>query len=278
MPINWNVRALRGKAKYQDVYLAYLDVLGFKNLMKRYARSSPQPIARLFDRIDGAVEHPRVSGLTKRYLSDSILIWCTHPASLPYMFDVCHALQDELLREGCLVRGAIVFGQHYSGHFAQLNLATGERNEKSDEILVSPALVKAYTIESQLSEPVIKIERAVAKAYDELFKGIPRGRRPPKLRQRREKLYDLPGYLLSLAYAVLRVGAANSTRPTRDWQRHADARKAIADLKRIREQILKGIRNADPKIRGKWKYVKKAFNLRVRPMARKWDLAQTLPI
>lgn len=278
MPINWNVRALRGTAKYQKVYLAYLDVLGFKNLMIRYARTSPQPIAKLFERIDDAVEHPRVSGLTKKYLSDSILIWCTHPASLPYMFDVCHVLQDELLREGCLIRGAIVFGQHYCGHFDQLNLATGERNEKSDEILVSPALVKAYTIESQLREPVIKIEGTVATAYDGLFKGFPRSRRPQKLRLRPAELYDLPGYLLSLAFGVLRVGAVKSTRPAKEWQRHADVRKAIADLKRIREQIVIGVRNTDPRIRGKWKYVKRVFNSRVRPMASKWDLARALPI
>lgn len=278
MPINWNVRVLRGRAKYKNVYLAYLDVLGFKNLMKRYAGSNPQPIAKLFERIDSAVEHPRVSGLTKRYLSDSILIWCTHPACLPYLFDVCHTLQDELLREGCLVRGAIVFGRHYCGHFVERNLATGEQIDKSDEILVSPALIKAYQIESRLHAPVIKIERAVAKAYDDLFKGIPRGRSSPKFRTRPAKLYDLPGYLLSLRYGVLRAGAANSERPAKEWQRHADVRQAIADLKRIRGQILKGTRNADPRIRRKWKHVKRAFNSRVRPMARKWDLAGTLPI
>src|SRR5688572_12988110 len=103
MPINWDIRALRGRARYQDVYFAYLDVLGFKNLMRRHGANNPRFMVNLFEKIDDAVHHPRVSGLTQRYLSDSILISCTKPVSLPYMFAVCHELQDEMLLEGCLV-------------------------------------------------------------------------------------------------------------------------------------------------------------------------------
>ena len=278
MPINWNVRALRRKPRYQDVYLAYLDVLGFKNLMKRYAKESPRHLVRLFEKIDDAVHHPRESGLVQQYLSDSILIWCTRPSSLPYMFDVCNMLQDELLLEGCLIRGAIVSGQHYWGYFDQLNLATGARNKQSGEIIISPALVKAYLIESKLWEPVIKIEGSVLIDHNSLFKGLPRKLRPPRKRFSPARLYDLPGYLLSLRFGVLRAGASSSQRPSKKWQVHPDVKKEIAAIKQIRRRILSGIENSDPKIARKWKYVRKMFNSRVRPLTKSWDLMGDITI
>jgi hypothetical protein len=188
------------------------------------------------------------------------------------MFDVCHELQDEMLLEGCLVRGAIVFGQHYCGYFDQLNLATGERDKKSGEVIVSPALIKAYLIESNLRDPVIKVEERVASAYDALFKGIPRETRPPKLRHPPGPLYDLPSYLMSARFSVLRAGAVRKERPSNEWQRNPDVREDIAALRRIRKNILAGVGNPEPRISKKWKYVRKVFDSRVRPLAKKWDL------
>lgn len=278
MPTNWNVRVLRGKPKYQNVYLAYLDILGFRNLMKRHAKGNPRYIIKLFEKIDGAVQHPKISGLVQTYLSDSILIWCTHPASLPYMFEVCNFLQDEMLREGCLVRGAIVSGQHYREYFDQVNLATGERDKKSGEVLISPALVKAYSIESSLREPVIKVEGSVVSALNALFKGVAKGRRPGMKKLKAKEMYVLQGYLLSSAFDILRVVLRNPDRPDKKWQRHVGIKRAVAVVKRMRAHILAGVRNSDPRIRRKWKYVKKVFNWRVQPLAKKWDLAQGLPI
>lgn len=278
MPINWNVRALRGRPKYQNVYLAYLDILGFKNLMEKHAQDSPHYIARLFQKIDGVVQHPRISGLVQRYLSDSILIWCTHPASLPFMFDVCHFLQDELLREGCLIRGAIVSGQHYNQYFDQVNMATGERDKKSGEILISPALVKAYRIESSLSEPVIMVEGSVAIAEQDLYKGLPRGHRPPAKKLKRTGLYNLPSYLLTPRFGLLRAALSRADRPSKEWQTHPGVKDAITTAKKMRVNILEGLKNRDPRIRRKWQYVKKVFNWRVRPLVKKWDLARGLPL
>jgi len=277
MPINWDVRAIRGKAKYQDVYLAYLDVLGFKNLV-RHAGKSPRYMIKLFERVDNAVHHPRVSGLAQRYLSDSILIWSDHPESLPWIFDLCNELQDELLLEGCLVRGAIVFGQHYSGFFDQLNLVTGERNLKSGEVIISPALIKAFLIESELTDPVIKVEGCVAKAYGALFKGMPRNSRPPKLPISSDRLYDLPSYLLSVRFGPLRAGASNAKPLSADWQRDPGIKKDVAAVRQIRKQILAGVRNSDPRIARKWKYVSKVFNLRVRALEKSWHLMRGMQI
>ena len=240
--------------------------------MKRYAKGSPQHLVRLFEKIDDAVHHPRESGLVQQYLSDSILIWCTRPSSLPYMFDVCNMLQDELLLEGCLIRGAIVSGQHYQGCFDQLNLSTGARNRKSGEIIISPALVKAYLIESKLWEPVIKVEGAVLIDHNSLLKGLPQKLRPPRKRFSPARLYDLPGYLLSLRFGVLRAGASRSERPSKEWQVHPDVKKEIAAIKQIRGRILTGVGNSNPKIARKWKYVSKIFNSRVRPLTKSWDL------
>lgn len=278
MPKNWNIRVIRGKPKYEKVYLAFLDVLGFKNLLKARAAENPKYIVKIFEKIDRAIQHPQESGLVQKYISDSILIWCTHPASVPYMIEVCHELQDQLLLEGCLVRGTIVSGQHYSASFDQLNIITGERDNKSGDILVSPALVKAYAVEADLHDPVIKVQGAVINDINQLNESFSNTASPATRRLNPRQYFDLPGYLMSRRYAVLRAGAARTGRPDKGWQREPSVKDAVRGIKQIRQQILTGLKNRDRRIRRKWSYAKTNFNLRVMPLAEKWDLMGSMCI
>lgn len=148
--------ALRGK--YKTNYLAFIDILGFKNVLDTKCYNNPNYILELFSEADSAAHRDEFYGVKKLFLSDSILMWTPHRSAILYLIENCESIQKHLFLHGHLVRGVIVKGDHYSGDIESFNTRTKKKLSFPDHLIVSPALVKAYLKEQSLKIPVIKIE------------------------------------------------------------------------------------------------------------------------
>jgi hypothetical protein len=119
---------------YRTVYYAFLDLLGYRGLMKEKASEAPKWLyAAISDALREAEGlYPEVA---VRLLSDSIHIHS--PANcLRNFFDLVNVVQlvcKSFMSKGVLVRGGIAEGKHFT----------------SNEVIVSEALVDAYTLECE---------------------------------------------------------------------------------------------------------------------------------
>lgn len=116
---------------------AFLDVLGFSEMVERDSRGDPPTYLSTFARvIEAAEERLGLSGLSAKMFSDSIVLaGPLTPNSVVEVIEAVAQLQISFLGEGILVRGGVAFGKHY----------------EDSRILYSQALVNAYEIESKLA-------------------------------------------------------------------------------------------------------------------------------
>ena len=129
--------------EYSNCYIAYLDLLGFKNIV---SRKSCEDIAKLFDEIQEryivAVDSSKkvlmdYRRLKIKIMSDSICLYVDSSVrnALPGLVAFCGYFQQRLLRleEPILTRGAIVKGDLYA--------------EKDKDIMFGKGFVQAYQME-----------------------------------------------------------------------------------------------------------------------------------
>lgn len=134
------------KIEYKKQLLAFIDVLGFKNLVfsKELA-----PIEKYYSFVlskfaDGAVKRK----LEYLLISDSIVIFCDDTQeNLFTLINFTGLLQSGLLTEGIIVRGAISRGDLFV--------------DKDNNIIVGPGLVSAYTLEAAAKYPRVIVDRRV---------------------------------------------------------------------------------------------------------------------
>ena len=140
------------KITYQNKLVAFIDILGFKNII--YA-SDTKPITKYFDFVFSTFN--RVSkkrGFNYHLISDSIVVSTSlSKENLILLTRTLCVLQSRLLAEGILVRGSISYGQLY------LN--------KSKNIIVGNGLINAYNLEQQAIYPRIIIDKTLIKMYYE---------------------------------------------------------------------------------------------------------------
>lgn len=136
--------------EYEECYIAHLDILGFKQLIK--SKTSCEEIARIFDEINTQYEiteneQSLVPHNSIRYkvMSDSICIFISTsiPNALAALIHTCAYFQVRMLRFSppILIRGAIVKGEIYS----------------EDDVLFGQGLIEAYLIQ----ENYVKYPRIV---------------------------------------------------------------------------------------------------------------------
>ena len=129
--------------EYSDCYIAYLDLLGFKNIV---SKKNCEDIAKLFDEIQEryivAVDSSKkvlmdYRRLKIKIMSDSICLYVDSSVrnALPGLVAFCGYFQQRLLRleEPVLTRGAIVRGDLYA--------------EKDKDIMFGKGFVQAYSME-----------------------------------------------------------------------------------------------------------------------------------
>lgn len=152
----------RNSLFYRNVYIAVIDILGYKALLNDLAENAPK---KMFEDILNAFSWAKTSheNLNISLFSDTIIIESLddHPMGFWNMIQVISSLRLQLLQKGLLIRGGISFGSHFS----------------QKGVLISPALVEAHILESKKAiYPRILISNdAVEMASQQITKvsGIP---------------------------------------------------------------------------------------------------------
>ena len=131
---------------YQTKYVAYLDVLGFKNLVCSTKSSNQSKVARYFyliDKIITDLKSRRIkNSITSLVVSDSVIL--TMPflegrsENLSNLRELCIAIREiqfELAKSDIWLRGAVTYGKAYVS--------------KDENQIVGEAFIDAYLLEEQ---------------------------------------------------------------------------------------------------------------------------------
>lgn len=129
------------EAKYQDCYVAFLDILGFKELLKNDDFDQIYSIFKAIKEFKPrpVVELPIYSEIKFHIMSDSIIVYvdASKTDSFISLTDVCSQIQMYLLRleKPILVRGGIARGSLY----------------RENDIIFGSGLSNAYMLENGLA-------------------------------------------------------------------------------------------------------------------------------
>ena len=130
---------------YQQKYVAFLDMLGFSNLVQQ-SGSDPSAHARVLEAIERlketACDNPK-TGMISTYFSDCIVLSCDRsPRGLNDMLRSLTMIAENLLVVDVLVRGGLAMGAMH--HDRQL--------------MFGPAMLDAYRMESkEVGHPTVLI-------------------------------------------------------------------------------------------------------------------------
>ena len=136
--------------KYEDKIVAFIDVLGFSNLV---FNDKIEPITQYYEMILTDFKEAAIKNDLKfLMISDSIVIHAPQKKdNLFGVFKVLSSLQHRLLLKGILIRGGISFGKLYVN--------------EADNIIVGVGLINAYNLESKAIYPRIIVDRNIIPLY-----------------------------------------------------------------------------------------------------------------
>jgi len=144
---------MAGKIKYQKCFIAYLDILGFKERV-RISQDNKEEVKLLLDslkicnafasgskKVVNDMGGNRTIDIQSRFFSDSVVFFLKDsPDDLGHLFLIVRYVQDQLWSKGLLIRGAITYGDMY---FPNKN---AENN-----ITLGPGIIKAFELESEIA-------------------------------------------------------------------------------------------------------------------------------
>lgn len=134
-------------------YVAYLDILGYKELLEADVRAGSQNFKDRMIQAFRAFEAVNRSRYAYRAISDSIFISCTERSAAHEFLCILREVYVSFLDEGLLIRGGISFGQHF----------------ENQSITYSPVLTKAHALESAVAEfPRIMIDSNILDMFPDL--------------------------------------------------------------------------------------------------------------
>lgn len=250
---------------YQKVIFSYLDLLGFSNLVENSCKDNPNFLLQILSKADffTNASFPNTH-LERRIISDSILIWSKDLINgiLP-ICNIIRLLQCSLLQEGCLLRGSIVLDNHFSEFIKEKKGSNFTLTLTSDEIIVSPALVKAVKIEKSINYPRVVFEQN--KALKDIFYNAkllnPNFSTHDKCCSIEDKTY-IEGFFTS--HELLGISGNHSPyilgTMSKEEMAEACREKAIEQLQTIKQKIEVGLSNNDEKIKEKWLDIKCKYN------------------
>ena len=141
--------------KYEDRIVAFIDILGFSNIIKATINSQEELnnlgsglsyIHKYFNLVRADYEDPSILNLSQ--FSDSIVISVSmkHSLEMTVIFKHLKLIQINLLYKGILLRGGIVKGKLIH----------------NDDLLLGPGMINAYNLESKCAlHPRIVIDPKV---------------------------------------------------------------------------------------------------------------------
>ncbi len=228
---------MQGNIVFEQRAVAYIDVLGFKQLVNQSDKNSEfllilsDLVKLLVDEIPTYNRMARISlARIPRYttVSDSIIL-STPLENESMLYDglitvVLRSIELILflLNKGFLVRGGISVGNFY--------------HDESQSIIVGPAYQEAVAIEESISTPCIMLSDSAMKYYTEILS--------PDWREWCQDMFVCNGY-----YSNLMVNGINSA-----YYRHIFKGKPDEDVYRcIQSRISEQFDSqTDFKVRGKW--------------------------
>jgi len=135
---------------YREKYVAFIDLLGFSNLVQQSAddKMALKAVVDAIDRLKNtACENPATNTLIT-YFSDCLVLSCERsPRALMGMLQNLVTIAENLLVVDVMVRGALTVGQiHHDRHF-----------------MFGPAMIEAYRMEcKEVSHPAIMFSPAIS--------------------------------------------------------------------------------------------------------------------
>lgn len=135
-------------------YMAYLDILGYKQLIDSDIRLGTQTFKekmissfKVFDNVNSAK-------FTRRVISDSIFISCSEREAVFELLKLLREVFCAFLDHGLLIRGGVSYGEHF----------------QNETITYSPVLTKSYLLESKTAIfPRIMVDRNICDMFPSLY-------------------------------------------------------------------------------------------------------------
>jgi hypothetical protein len=140
--------------KYEDCFIAFLDILGFKNKVIDSQHTSgilkilidSLNICGAFPsggkKVSTASNTNRTISIQSRFFSDTIVFFSKiNKEDISHLFLIIRYLQDRLWEKGICLRGAVTNGGMY----------WPSTNYKEGNIIVGPGLIDAYKLESEVA-------------------------------------------------------------------------------------------------------------------------------
>ena len=133
---------------YENKFVAFLDLLGYRRLVNADASSANKTIKL----IDGAIQHAlNILGeygehFSVKLFSDCLSLSCEHsPEYLEYMFQELAVIQCCFHTDGVFLRGALSCGRHF----------------ENERMIYSQGLVNAYELQKLADYPRILIDTQI---------------------------------------------------------------------------------------------------------------------
>lgn len=141
------------KNEYKRCFVAYLDILGFAERVRR-SKNNQEEITLLLDslricnafatrnkKVTNDAGKPRVISIQSRFFSDTVAFFLKeNPRNIGHLFFIIRYTQDRLWERGLTVRGAITRGDMYLPN-----------EDLKNNITLGPGIIKAYELESQIA-------------------------------------------------------------------------------------------------------------------------------
>jgi len=250
------------KCAYKKTYVAYIDILGYKNLIESLHDDAPKIIFKI---VRDAVKFNE--GLYKSIklilFSDSLIIWSTGGEDIVNFLNlanVVNIIRESFIKAGIFIRGGISFGDHFD----------------FEDIIVSPALIRSYLIESNYSifPRIIIDDQIYKKVMSEFirlkngvsgipFQGMFRILIPDGFYRDFDGKYILHPLLGISGVYFLFSGIGDwlpEDQVTDEWKTEL-RNSGLSDLRRHREIIIKELfRNCNERERIKVQYLANQFN------------------
>lgn len=138
------------KIEYKNRLIAFIDVLGFKNLVFATQLEAIETYYKFL--LSNFAEGAEKRRLEYLLISDSIVVFCDDSTEdLFTLIKFIGLLQSGLLTRGIIVRGAISHGNLFV--------------DKDNSIIVGPGLVNAYALEATAKYPRVIIDRKIIEKY-----------------------------------------------------------------------------------------------------------------
>ena len=251
--------------KYEECFVAFLDILGFKNKVFE-TKNNKSLLNHLIETLrfnqyfttsdNKKINDGRKIAIRSYFFSDSFVFFMKeNDKDLPHLFLIIRYLQDRFWESDLCLRGAITKGNMYWPE------------DKNENIILGPAMIDAYKLESQIAiyPRIILSDSLVDYINNHNIKAKPISNNPGKLKAFIRRGEDGVYFFDTLHPHIVRkqgekVKQYRKTEQenrsfTISWNNNAKSNYGNIFIK-VREIATNGIKNKDDRIKQKYEWLK----------------------